>query len=111
MVTWETWKKSPANWLTGSLKPSMLRVTLLHSMSTESIIAAANPIGRAILRLLGTVNASNTEQMFLAENLAVPRARSTLAAPPAQESPKKRSFERFLRPMNGGQVGCLANPT
>src|SRR5713226_919427 len=74
-------KKSPRNLFVESMNPGTLRVTTLHSILIELMIALKIPRACAGSKLLGTMKTSNTEQTLCTCNSAVPSSMSTLPLP------------------------------
>ena len=84
-------KKSPRNLFVGSLNAGTLRVTPLHLILIDLMMALKIPNGCAGLKLLGTVKTSNTEQTLCTRNSAVPSSRSTFPLPTGKGVPQKTS--------------------
>src|SRR5260221_6205975 len=80
-------KKSPRNLFVASLNGT-LRVTPLHSIFIELMMALKIPSACVGSKLLGTVKASNT-QTLCTSNSAVPPAMSTLPLPAGYRVPPK----------------------
>src|SRR5713101_5178880 len=74
-------KKSPRNLFVESLNPITLRVTPLHSIFIEWMMALKIPSACAGSKLLGTVKTSNTEQTLCTSSSAIPRLMCTFPLP------------------------------
>src|SRR2546421_9064271 len=84
-------KKSPRNLFVASLNPRTLRVTPLHLIFMELIMALKIPSACFRSKLLGTVKTSNTEQTLCTNDAGRQKSqRHNPERPPKRSAPKPK---------------------